>query len=57
MRSLLFQFANENNELTQDKFIVVAVKLKALFDSFETHSKDGVLSVNLGGFVSLGSKI
>ena len=57
MRSLLFQYANEENELTQDAFIILAIKLKSLFDAFDVHNKEGLLTVNLGGFVSLCAKM
>ena len=57
LRSLLFQYSNEENELSQDAFIILAIKLKTLFDAFDTHSKEGILTVNLGAFISIGAKI
>ena len=43
MRSLLFQFANEENELTQDAFIILAIKLKSFFDAFVKTDLDEII--------------
>lgn len=57
LKTILFQHANEENEVTQDTFIIMAIKLKTLFDAFDSHSKEGILTVNLGSFVSICSKM